>query len=311
MNKNLIFRILGALSSALIVVSVFLPFFNVDGYSESLWFSGGQTNALYLPILIIVFGLIGIICFSINVKTEFAYSTSGAIIFYVVMTTVDYLNQDKFGLLSIGYYCLLVGAIFTGIMAFITNKRAKVKIIEPINEQSSNVNLNQVNNVVQTPIQPIETPIQPIEMPVQPIQEQNINEIPNIESIPDNSINEVTSVQNPVVNEFNAGMPSMQVNEVTPVQNPVVNEFNTGMPSMQVNEAKPVQNSVVNEFTTQTSSNQTEQLFSFGNDNITTNTEQINNVPLTNINNDNNNNNQVLSNLNNNGLDIFGQPTNK
>ena len=121
MKNKLIFRIIGALASALIIVSVFIPFISVTGYSTSLWESYKIINSLYLPIMIIVFGAIGALFFALNIKTEFAYMSTGAIIFFLVMQTIDVLNQGLFNTLSIGYYLLALGAILTGIMSFLTN----------------------------------------------------------------------------------------------------------------------------------------------------------------------------------------------
>ena len=102
MNKKLIFRIIGALSSALIIASVFIPFVNVTGYSQSLWGTHQAVGTLYLPIMIIVFGLIGVIFFSLNIKTEFAYSTAGALLFFLIMQTVQIIDQGTFNTLSVG-----------------------------------------------------------------------------------------------------------------------------------------------------------------------------------------------------------------
>ena len=85
MKSKLIFRILGALASALIIASVFIPFVSVTGYSQSLWQANELVGTLYLPIMIIVFGAIGVIVFSINIKTELAYTSSGALLFFLII----------------------------------------------------------------------------------------------------------------------------------------------------------------------------------------------------------------------------------
>ena len=127
MKKNILFRIFGALASALIIVSVFVPFVNVTGYSPSLWETFEITNSIYLPIMIIVFGAIGVLLFSLNVKTEFAYMSTGAITFFIVMRTIDILDQGAFASLSYGYYFLIAGALLTGFMAFVTNLKSTKK----------------------------------------------------------------------------------------------------------------------------------------------------------------------------------------
>lgn len=193
MKNKLIFRILGALASALIIVSVFIPFVSVSGYTQSLWDAYKVSEALYLPIMIIVFGGVGVLFFSINIKTEFAYSTSGALLFYTITETVSFVNQDMLDSLGIGYYCLVIGTILTAIMAFLCNLRTKkvVSLNEPIkaneeismlnqidklyDEQNTN-NLGQNNNSLDNIIQPL--PISNIEPVIQPqeIQPQVIEQ---------------------------------------------------------------------------------------------------------------------------------------
>ena len=122
MKNKLVFRILGALSSALIIVSVFVPFVDVDGYSPSLWQSNSET--LYFPILIIAFGVLGILLFCINKKTEFAYSATGAILFFIITETVRVIGEEAFRSLGAGYYFLIIGAILTTIMTFLLNLKS-------------------------------------------------------------------------------------------------------------------------------------------------------------------------------------------
>ena len=126
MNKKLILRILGAIFSALIIVGVFVPFVSVTGYTQSLWGVYSSVNTLYLPIMLIVFGAIGVIFFSLNFKTEFAYMSTGAVLFFVVMQTIDVLDQGTFSTLSVGYYFLAIGAIATGVIAFLSNLKIKI-----------------------------------------------------------------------------------------------------------------------------------------------------------------------------------------
>ena len=325
MNKKLIFRILGALASALIIVAVFVPFVSVTGYSISIWETFKITNALYLPIMIILFGIIGVVFFSLNIKTEFAYMSTGAIIFFIVMQTIDIMNQGVFNTLSIGYYLLVLGAILTGLMAFLTNLKSKnvVKNDTPLNtEPKANV-LSKIddlyNNQNSTPIQPVEE-LQPIP------NNQNSNSMlifdtPNVqinEGVNNSNINgEILQQQNvastinqqsfnPVVNEFTLEQPKQdiqvgqQLNEIpnAQVSNPVVNEFTVEQPKQdtqvgqQLNEIPNVQvsNPVVNEFTVTDTNNQ--------------------------LNTDINQNNPALKDLSpiqggTGETDIFGQPINK
>ena len=77
-------------------------------------------NSIYLPIVIIVFGVLGVLLFSLNFKTEFVYMSTGAVLFQIIVETVNMINQGKFSLFGLGYYLLLAGGVLTGIMTFIT-----------------------------------------------------------------------------------------------------------------------------------------------------------------------------------------------
>lgn len=258
MNKKLIFRILGAIASALIIVGVFIPFVSVSGYSQSLWQTYEAIGALYLPIMIIIFGLIGVLFFSLNIKTEFAYMSTGAIAFFVVMQTLDIIEQDMFSALSIGYYCLAIGAILTGVMAFLTNlKQKKVSLEQPAsidNNQSSMLeqidklydDRNDNQNVIST-IQPI--PVQPTiqqvsEIPqvntIQPLESNNLTQINSNVAI--EPLNNLSSVQAQVLNNEN-NTPSIQP-QANPImdmpikENPVIQQF--------TNQDQPVVNSTQN-----------------------------------------------------------------
>lgn len=224
MKNKLVFRILGALASALIIASVFIPFVSVTGFSKSLWESNSSVGTIYLPILIIVFGVIGVILFATNIKTEFAYMGTGALIFFLVVQTVPVIEQGTFNTLGVGYFCLVVGTILTGVMAFLCGlkpKKVPVNATAPVekemslldkidnlySEQPANQNnqVNSFNNTIQ-PI-PVENTIQPIENNIQgniqPIPEfdnmqSNVQSVPvenNAQSIPLENINQTQVVQ--------------------------------------------------------------------------------------------------------------------
>lgn len=256
MKSKLVFRILGALSSALIIASVFVPFVSVTGYTTSLWESFEATNSLYLPIMIIVFGAIGVIFFALNIKTEFAYMSAGAISFFAIMQTIDVLNQGVFDTLSVGYYFLVAGALLTGIMAFLTNlkTRKNEENIAPITQTTELSMLDQIDKLYSdqttiqneiTPIQPINNmvepiPVQPIETvtPIQPIE--TVTPIQTEQSIPVTPIQpEVTQIQvesQPIIEQ---PVQNMQVPNMDQSVNPVVQEFTNPQPV--VNPAPEVQ----------------------------------------------------------------------
>lgn len=289
MKNKLIFRIIGALASALIIVSVFIPFISVTGYSTSLWESYKIINSLYLPIMIIVFGAIGVLFFALNIKTEFAYMSTGAITFFLIMETIDVLNQGLFNTLSIGYYLLAVGAILTGIMAFLTNLKAKVKeekveAVESVNEpsmldqidklyndqptvQNEISQVQPIDNIVEPiPIQPLEQ-IQPIS-PISPVPEVQ-QTVPDVSSIPvQEPIQEVmpTPIQNvevqPSVSQVTPVVPAQETPVVEQPFNPVSEPVVAPQPEVQQVVSTSVStNPVIQEFTQSTVANPVVQEF--------------------------------------------------
>lgn len=264
MKNKLMFRILGALASALIIASVFIPFVSVSGYTQSLWETYKSTD-IYLPIMIIVFGAIGVLSFSINIKTEFAYSTSGALLFYTITQTISVVNQDMLSSLGVGYYCLVVGAILTGIMAFLCNLRTKkaIEIKEPIkqNEEISMLNqidklydeqnintLEQSNNSLDNIIQPLPiTNIQPVIQPqeTQPQIVEQVQPLSNLGNIENNSV-EQQSVTNPETIDVVNSTQQPQLNQQNQSPAPVSQEVAPSAPQIveqpQPTVAQPLSN---------------------------------------------------------------------
>lgn len=177
MNNKFMYRVLGALSSSMIIVSVFIPFLKVSGYSQSIWESLNG-DFIFLPILIIFFGSIGILVFSMNKKTEFAYATSGAMIFYSVMRTIEIINQNLLNNLDVGYYFLIIGSILTGIMAYLCNIQLK--------ENFDNIDMSQtsMNTGIDDMYQSSEIDNMSLNSNIdQLIDTQNLNSVP-VQEIP-------------------------------------------------------------------------------------------------------------------------------
>lgn len=226
MNKKLIFRILGSVAAAMIVVSVFLPFISRSGYSSSLWENYKSIDSLYLPIMLIVFGVIALVPFLINKKTEFAYMSTGAVLFFVIMTTIDISNQKMFNYLSIGYYLLFIGAILTGVMTFLTNVSSKNKkvISETTTASSSEPSvLEQIDRLYNSPqdIEPVQQmTYDPAVTPVSnvnPIENLNNTQSSNLSDLSTNaSLNSVESIPEIV---------PLGASEVKPAVNPVLEQF--------------------------------------------------------------------------------------
>ena len=147
MKNNLIYRIIGAFSSSLIIISVFMAFTNIT--STSLWDIYTDLDMVYMPIMIIAFGSIGVLFFSLNIKTEFAYATSGAMIFFSVMQLVQAITNNSVSTLGIGFYFVALGGLLTGIMAFLCNIKHKVETIAPV--QNSTAVENAYENIMVNP----------------------------------------------------------------------------------------------------------------------------------------------------------------
>lgn len=276
MKNRLVFRILGALSSGLIIASVFIPFVSVTGYSESLWETNKIINTQYLPIMIIVFGAIGVLAFAINVKTELAYASSGALLFYLITQTIPVINQNLFNTFGVGYYCLAAGTILTGIMAFLCNLRVKKKIVsdtqkeEIVSEQISvidqidklyNDQTPASNNIEEELVQPISTQELPIEslQQIQPLQnlqplvsmENNIEQ--PVQNVDIQNVQTDISIQNTI--ETNTEV-ELQTPKIEPQQENIVdNSSNLDVNLSPVNNNQAASNPVTAEFEAPTSNN--------------------------------------------------------
>ncbi len=145
MNNKFMYRIIGAISSLMILVSIFVPFFSYYGRTQSIW-EGYSGNFIFLPILMIVFGVIGLVVFLLNKKIELAYATSGAMIFYSAMRTIEIMNLGLFSSVGIGYYCLIIGSLLTLIMTFLCNINSKEKVDNTAISQKNMINAQTENS---------------------------------------------------------------------------------------------------------------------------------------------------------------------
>lgn len=142
--KNEICRYIGVLAAIAMISSIFIPFATNEVGSFSL-FSAYRKTDLYLPIMLIAFAAINFIVFAIDFKTEFAYMSVGANIFFLAIQIVSY--KDRLNELSIGFYLLAISVVITWIMAFLTNLKSRyilihgVKVKEEENDLNSNLNV--------------------------------------------------------------------------------------------------------------------------------------------------------------------------
>lgn len=263
MKNKLVFRILGALASALIIASVFIPFVSVTGFSQSLWEAHSSVGTIYLPIMIIVFGVIGVLVFSTGFKTELAYASAGGLLFFLIMQTVPVIDQNLFNTLGVGYYCLAIGTFLIIIMAFICGLRVKQKVVKEnveetpkqvsmidqidklYNDQTENQNVNETNGLDNI-IEPL--PISEVsQIPVQ----NNVQMDDNTQTTTINQSSEPVLLQNlnSVVSETvsNPQTASSELDNTTSgvnIESNVVlgnNDVNTPkIPEESVNFAQPV-----------------------------------------------------------------------
>ena len=243
MKNKLVFRILGALASALIIASVFIPFVSVTGYSQSLWETHSAVGTIYLPIMITVFGIIGVLVFSTGFKTELAYASAGGLLFFIIMQTVPVINQDLFNTLGVGYYSLAIGTLLIVIMAFICGLKVKQKVVEPVvvEEKKEESMIDQIdrlyNDQVVTPtvndnnsldniIQPLPSNI-PMSIPVENNTTLDIPVENTVDEDQDSTINTLSDFVEEIkpLPSFN----NLEINETKeqPVDNLVMSEFSS------------------------------------------------------------------------------------
>ena len=260
MKNKLVFKILGALASALIIASVFIPFVSVTGYSPSLWETHSAVGTIYLPIMIIVFGVIGVLVFSTGFKTELAYASAGGLLFFLIMQTIPVIDQNLFNTLGVGYYCLAIGTLIIIIMAFICGLRVKQKVVKEnvvedtkevsmidqidklYNDQTENQNLNESNSLDNI-IQPL--PISEIsQIPVQNnvpmennIEQSVINQ--NIEPV---SLQDLNSVTNQTASEPQIVAPKLSNTDssINESNNVIQEQPSIATPSIQEEIGNPV-----------------------------------------------------------------------
>ena len=246
MTKRNILRITGSLFSLLIIASVFLPYNKVNNMPL---FSFSNTGELILSIVIILFGIVSVVLYLLNYYCEFPLSTSGAVLFFVIIEAVYGISNKTMSEFGIGYYLLVLGSILlfinTILIMFTKNKKKEEVAVtaetttitdnidklysEPINEQpiqELQYN-NQMNNTIQElpteqvvqPIQSVESiqPVQPVE-PLQPIVEpiQSVQPVEQLQPIQElKPIEETQVASQPTV------MPEIQFEQMPEYKEPI------------------------------------------------------------------------------------------
>lgn len=202
MNKNLIFRILGIVGSCLIIISLFLPFVNYEGFTSTLFENAYEQN--YVPYVLISFSVLSIVVLLLNKKIELAYITVGSALTIAIIYTFMY--RDSFAFLSFGYYLLLLAPILIFVSVILQSKKEIVAVTYSSNDNSI-VNNNSVvdNNLnVQDNIsQPNELAQSIMDQPVMRdlSVDSNQSNLDNLSNTENNSENITLAPQNPL-NQF-------------------------------------------------------------------------------------------------------------
>lgn len=116
-------KILGALSNALILVSIFTPFINYESASTSLWDVYKLMNNEYIIYIIIVCCILSVLLFAIGKYTEVSFFTAGMVMFFILREIIDIVKDNSFSILGIGFYLLIIGELLLLIMTFINRER--------------------------------------------------------------------------------------------------------------------------------------------------------------------------------------------
>lgn len=214
MNKNMIFKILGIVGGLLIVISLFLPYVSVTGFSQSLWKTYMENKQIYLAIIIMVFGVLPIVLYLINRKIEFSFMSVGAIGFFVIIQLIDALSGEAFDSLSFGFYSLLIGTILIAVSTFVLDRNSKINVLS----EQINLASNDISN-----------PLERSGMDAiinEPVSSQEMKD----EVLPENIQNIVSTEDNQLVESLGEEIPDYQQENGV---NPVISEF---MPSNDINK---------------------------------------------------------------------------
>ena len=224
MKDNLYLRIFGVVCVLVIIVCLFLPFYDYDSMSSSLFSLNEDLN--YISYIFIGFGVISLLTLLLNKKTELSYLLVGSIITYVVTMTIAFM--DSFKIFGYGYYLIGLSTIllFISLILMGINKIKSTKIIDKHLESEEHINsLNSINNTNNiNNIEPNDLAKSLMEQPVMnnlseqtlPLENSNLNSSINInESSSENidyNISNESNVEDKVTlapqNPLNSFLPS-------------------------------------------------------------------------------------------------------
>ena len=149
MKKDNIFSIVAMGCGLLLILSVFLPFVTYFSISSSLWKIENPARIIY-----ILLGLLVIIVYLINKKTELAYLTAG----YGTFTTIgNIMSNEGFSGLSVGFYLILLSSIAIGVITFLYKEENAIALINlslSVNKPVANNPINYNSNINNMSVSP-------------------------------------------------------------------------------------------------------------------------------------------------------------
>ena len=178
MNKKLILRVVGIISALMLMVSMFVPFTNFEGFTQTFF---KDFNDEYVAYILNLLGLLTIIVFVLNKKKELAYITVGASLIVAIIYTITL--KDNFSYLSFGYYLLVIAPILMFISVILYPKEEVIPVFNENKEEFDN-NISNTNIISE----PNEYAKSIMEQPVM----KNISELQGSQSI-------LSQVEQPVI----------------------------------------------------------------------------------------------------------------
>lgn len=224
MNKKLILRVIGIISALMLMVSMFVPFTNFEGFTQVFF---KDFNDEYVAYILNALGLLAIVVFVLNKKKELAYITVGASLIVAIIYTITL--KDNFSYLSFGYYLLVISPILMFISVILYPKEEVIPVFNENKEEFDN-NISNTNIISE----PNEYAKSIMEQPVM----RDISELQGSQSI-------LSQVEQPVITP-NSGPQSLtslansQTNQNVGYNGQVNNQYET------INNQMPKSNQVNN-----------------------------------------------------------------
>ena len=133
----------------LLVLSVFLPFVSYYSTSLSLWKIEDPSRYIY-----ILLGLLVMVVYIINRKTELSYLATGYGVFTCIANMIS--NEGLDGL-SIAFYLILISSLAIGVITFLYNEKSADSLINSSNDINENIENNITDdnktNITTTPLE--------------------------------------------------------------------------------------------------------------------------------------------------------------